>query len=49
MRIPTIEEATPPERVALFARAYGLSTRESELLSQLVTGADTREPAAGRC
>ena len=41
----TIEQATPPERVALFARAYGLSARESELLSHLVTGADTRELA----
>jgi DNA-binding CsgD family transcriptional regulator len=43
----TIEETTPPDRVALFARASGLSARESELLSHLVTGADTRE-LAGR-
>jgi DNA-binding CsgD family transcriptional regulator len=43
----TIEETTPPERVTLFARASGLSARESELLSHLVTGADTRE-LAGR-
>ena len=41
----TIEETTPPERVALFARAFGLSARESELLSHLATGADTRELA----
>ena len=41
----TIEESTPPERVALFARAFGLSVRENELLTQLVTGADTRELA----
>ena len=41
----TIEETSPPERVALFARAFGLSTRESELLGHLVTGTDTRELA----
>ncbi len=41
----TIEESTPPERVDLFARAFGLSVRENELLTQLVTGADTRELA----
>lgn len=43
----TIEETTPLERVTLFAQASGLSARESELLSHLVTGADTRE-LAGR-
>jgi DNA-binding CsgD family transcriptional regulator len=32
-------------RVALFARAFALSARESELVGQLVTGADTRELA----
>ena len=41
----TIEETSPPERVALFALAFGLTARESELLSHLVTGADTRELA----
>jgi DNA-binding CsgD family transcriptional regulator len=41
----TIEETSPPERVALFARAFGLSTRESELLGHLVSGTDTRELA----
>ena len=41
----TIEQTTPPERVALFARAFGLSARETELLSHLGTGADTRELA----
>jgi hypothetical protein len=41
----TIEQTSPPERVALFARAFGLSARESELLGHLVTGADTRELA----
>jgi DNA-binding CsgD family transcriptional regulator len=41
----TIEETSPPERVVLFARAFGFSARESELLGHLVTGADTRELA----
>jgi DNA-binding CsgD family transcriptional regulator len=41
----TIEETSPPERVALFARAFGLSTRERELLGHLVSGTDTRELA----
>jgi DNA-binding CsgD family transcriptional regulator len=41
----TIEETAPPDRMALFARAFGLSARESELLSHLGTGADTRELA----
>jgi DNA-binding CsgD family transcriptional regulator len=41
----TIEETAPQERVALFARAFGFSARESELLGHLVTGADTRELA----
>ncbi len=41
----TIEETSPAERVALFARAFGLSARESELLGQLATGSDTRELA----
>jgi DNA-binding CsgD family transcriptional regulator len=31
--------------VTLFARAFGLSSRESELLTQLATGIDTRELA----
>jgi DNA-binding CsgD family transcriptional regulator len=41
----TIEETSPAERVALFARAFGLSARESELLAHLATGTDTRELA----
>jgi DNA-binding CsgD family transcriptional regulator len=41
----TIEETSPPERVALFARAFGLSPRESELLGHLVSGTDTRDLA----
>lgn len=41
----SIEETTPPERIAIFARAFALTERETELLSELVTGADTRELA----
>lgn len=41
----TIEQTSPPERVALFARAFAFSARESELVGHLVTGADTRELA----
>ncbi len=41
----TIEETSPPERVTLFARAFGLSPREGELLGHLVSGTDTRELA----
>jgi DNA-binding CsgD family transcriptional regulator len=40
-----IEETSPPDRVAVFARAFGLSPRESELLCELATGIDTRELA----
>ena len=42
----TIEESTPAERLDLFSRACALSTRESELLTHLVSGADTREIAS---
>jgi len=42
----TIEESTPAERLDLFTRASALSTRESELLTYLVSGADTREIAS---
>jgi DNA-binding CsgD family transcriptional regulator len=41
----TIEESSPADRVNVFARSFGLSRRETELLSHLVTGADTRELA----
>jgi DNA-binding CsgD family transcriptional regulator len=41
----TIEETSPPERVALFVRAFGFSARETELLGHLVSGTDTRELA----
>ena len=41
----TVEESSPAERVSVFARAFGLTPRERELLAHLVTGADTREVA----
>ena len=41
----SIEPATPHDRVVVFARACGLSPRETQLLHHLVTGADTRELA----
>jgi DNA-binding CsgD family transcriptional regulator len=41
----TIEESSATERTSLFARAFGLSSRESELLGLLLTGTDTRELA----
>lgn len=41
----SIEETVPTDRAALFARAYGLSTREGELLDHLATGSDTHELA----
>ncbi len=42
----TIEPATPTERMELFARAHGLSRRESELLAAVAGGSSTRELAA---
>ncbi|WP_327001654.1 helix-turn-helix transcriptional regulator [Dactylosporangium sp. NBC_01737] len=42
----TIEEASPAQRSAVFARAFGLTPRETELLSHLIAGADTRAVAA---
>jgi DNA-binding CsgD family transcriptional regulator len=41
----SIEPTPPTERAALYARIAGLSERESELLTHLVAGADTRELA----
>lgn len=41
----TIEESAPAERVALFGRAFGLSSRERELLGHLAHGSDTRDLA----
>jgi DNA-binding CsgD family transcriptional regulator len=42
----TLEEASAAERVDLFARAFGLSARERELVGYLASGDDTR--AIGR-
>ena len=42
----TIEPASTLERMDLFARAHGLSRRESELLVALSRGSDTRHLAA---
>lgn len=41
----TIEEASPAERLAVFARAHALSPRESVLLGHLAKGADSHAPA----
>lgn len=41
----TIEPLPPEQRCDLFGRVIGLSQRESELLTHLVTGADTRQLA----
>jgi len=41
----TIESASTAERLELFARACGLSSREAELLRHLAAGHDTRRTA----
>jgi DNA-binding CsgD family transcriptional regulator len=41
----SIETTAPGGRSSLFARACGLTSRETELLNQLVTGAGTRDIA----
>jgi len=41
----SIEETSPTERLALFARAFGLTARERELLHHLASGSDTRDLA----
>jgi DNA-binding CsgD family transcriptional regulator len=41
----TIEATTPADRADLFARAHGLTPRESELLRHLITGGHTRDVA----
>ena len=41
----SIEPSTPAERMDLFARAHGLSARESEILTLLGVGLDSREIA----
>ena len=38
----TIESTSPAERLELYIRVCGLSSREAELLTHLATGADTR-------
>lgn len=43
--VVTIEEAAPTERLDLFARAFGLTAREYELLGLLAIGSDTRAMA----
>lgn len=42
----TIDESNSTDRLSLFARTAGLSSRETELLGQLATGAGTRDVAA---
>jgi hypothetical protein len=42
----TIELTAPAERLAVFARACGLTARERDVLGLLATGADTRGIAA---
>lgn len=41
----TIEETSPVDRLEIFVRAFGLSARETELMSLLSTGSDTRDLA----
>ena len=43
--LDVLGQTSPPERVALFVRAFAFSTRETELIGHLTTGADTRELA----
>jgi len=43
--VVTIEEISAADRLDLFARAFGLTSRENELLSLLATGSDTRAMA----
>lgn len=42
----TIEETSPVDRLEVFGRAYGLSSRETELMNLLATGSDTRDLAS---
>jgi DNA-binding CsgD family transcriptional regulator len=42
----SIEPSTPPERMDLFARSFGLSARETEVFLLLGTGQDSKEIAA---
>jgi len=43
--VVTVEEASAVERLELFARAFGLTAREDELLRLLAIGSDTRAMA----
>jgi len=43
--VVTIEEAPAADRLDLFGRVFGFSTRERELLSLLASGSDTRSLA----
>jgi len=40
--VVTVEEASAADRLDLFSRAFGLTSRESELLALIATGSDTR-------
>ncbi len=40
-----LEQATPAEMLPMIADAYGLTEREKEIISELVTGASTKELA----
>jgi DNA-binding CsgD family transcriptional regulator len=42
----TLEGSSLPDRTAMFARACGLTARETELLDHLTAGVDTRTIAA---
>jgi DNA-binding NarL/FixJ family response regulator len=41
----TIEAVYPPERLSLYCRAHGLTRRETELVTALAGGSDTRQLA----
>jgi DNA-binding CsgD family transcriptional regulator len=41
----TIELASPADRADMFARAYGLTKREANIVNRLLSGGDTRELA----
>jgi DNA-binding CsgD family transcriptional regulator len=43
--VVTIEQTSSPDRLDLFARAFGCTARERELLGLLAAGGDTREIA----
>jgi DNA-binding CsgD family transcriptional regulator len=42
----SIEESSPAERLDMFARTFGLSERETQLLEHLATGSDTKALAS---